>query len=391
MLSRVGSEHSTAFRVETVTSDGGLRSPDFVVESLRCLPAGYPVLLIGPTGCGKSVTARKLHDRWSVEQARKGPFIQLNCAALPSGLVESELFGYEEGSHGTAKSSSPGLIEGAAGGTVFLDEIGELPMSVQAKLLVALDSDARSGHLTIRRIGARSARTVDARLVLGTNRDLHGMTTRGEFRLDLLGRIKTHTIDLPALSRTPHRILPAYIGHIQEASARYPKNVRFALTPKAHELLRSFSASTEASWVWNYRDVEQSAHQLTFAALRRGKPTSEHVFWVEAADVEEEIGRLSREWRKHANEAASSSDEWAPLRLALDDGEVGRLTLLQRHEALWLLRAREGTTSRAAAWRWLVERNVYKSTSRKSDAQTPDTARFDARWKKYFASGARSR
>jgi transcriptional regulator with AAA-type ATPase domain len=297
-------------------------------------------------------------------------------------LVESELFGYEKGSHSTAKASSPGIIESAAGGTVFLDEIGEMPMSAQAKLLVAVDSDATSGHVSVRRIGGRAAQTVDVRLVLGTNRNLHSMVARGEFRLDLLGRIKTHTIELPALSTARHRIVPAYIANIQEAGVRYPNKVQFALTPKAHQLLRSFAASADGAWVWNYRDIAESAHRLTFGAFSRGKPTRDGVYWLEAADVESEVGRLTGEWRKHTG-GAIDAGEWAPLHLALVDGAVDQLTILQRQEAMWLLQAREATTGRAAAWRWLVERNVYRSSSRKINARTPDTVRFDSRWKKF--------
>lgn len=380
VLTKVTDGTTSAFRVEPVVDDPRLVCVDSVIEHLCRLPSGYPVLLTGPTGSGKSFAATKLHDRWVAELGRNGAFVQLNCAALPRDLAESELFGYERGSHGTATTSSAGLVERAGGGTLFLDEIGELPLSVQAKLLVALDSD-ESGGLVVRRLGAAKSSTFDVRLVLGTNRDLHSMVGEGRFRLDLFGRIKTHTIVLPALPQVRHRILPAYIAHLQAASRRYPGTIQFALTPKAHQLLRAFASAPRSTWIWNYRDVAESAHQLTYTAFRRGNPTKEGVHWVDAATVEAEIERLLAEWARHEAPNATE-DEWAPLDQALEDG-TAELTVLQRQEALWLLRARQATPTRAAAWRWLVEKNVYHEASRKVEAKTPDTVRFDARWKKF--------
>src|SRR6185295_1791715 len=134
------------------------------------------VLLLGETGVGKEVAARALH----VGSARaSGPFVAINCAALSESLLESELFGHEKGAFTGALQARPGLFETADGGTVFLDEIGDLPMVIQVKLLRVLE------QREVLRVGARAPRPVDVRFVSATNRDLEAASERGTFRQDL--------------------------------------------------------------------------------------------------------------------------------------------------------------------------------------------------------------
>jgi transcriptional regulator with PAS, ATPase and Fis domain len=157
----------------------------------RTSQGGTPtILLSGETGTGKGFVARCIHD----SGARHGrPFVEINCAALPPALIESELFGYERGSFTDAKSARAGLFETADGGTLFLDEIGALPTDLQAKLLTAIE-DKR-----VRRIGARQATSVDVQIISATHDDLARRVKELTFRPDLFHRLNVVAVTLPAL------------------------------------------------------------------------------------------------------------------------------------------------------------------------------------------------
>ncbi|MBX3234373.1 MAG: sigma 54-interacting transcriptional regulator [Labilithrix sp.] len=153
-------------------------------------PSDLAVLVLGETGVGKEVIAHRIHER---SKRKDGPLLFLNCAALPEQTLESELFGHEKGAFTGAAASKPGLLESADGGTVVLDEVGEMPLPVQAKLLRALDA----GEIT--RLGAVKPRKIDVRVVAATNRDLGAMVEEGTFRADLLYRLDGMTIHVPPL------------------------------------------------------------------------------------------------------------------------------------------------------------------------------------------------
>jgi len=156
----------------------------------KVAPTNSTVLILGETGTGKELVARALHD----QSARAdNPFVAINCGALPETLIESELFGHRKGAFTGADEHRVGLFEVAHGGTIFLDEIGELPKSMQAKLLRVLES----GEL--RRVGENKSTTVDVRVVCATHRDLPTMVADEDFREDLMYRINTFEIDLPPL------------------------------------------------------------------------------------------------------------------------------------------------------------------------------------------------
>ena len=165
---------------------------------LRRLAASeLPVLVCGETGVGKENAAFAVHH-WSRRSA--GPFIAVNCAALPEGLVESELFGNEKGAFTGATTSRAGLLESAQGGTVFLDEVGELPLSAQAKLLRALEVRR------ITRVGDTRERPIDLRVVAATHRDLEAEVVAGRFRQDLYFRLGAATVLLPPLRERPREV-----------------------------------------------------------------------------------------------------------------------------------------------------------------------------------------
>ncbi len=156
----------------------------------KVAPANSTVLILGETGTGKELVARSLHEQ---SARRDAPFVAINCGALPENLIESELFGHKKGSFTGADEHRTGLFEVADGGTLFLDEIGELPKSMQAKLLRVLESRE------IRRVGDKTSIKVDVRVVSATHRHLDQMVASGDFREDLLFRINTFELQLPSL------------------------------------------------------------------------------------------------------------------------------------------------------------------------------------------------
>ncbi len=153
-----------------------------------------PVLILGESGVGKQKAAELLHDATYRLSDPDAPFLQVNCAALPAELVESELFGHEQGAFTDARNMRRGLVEMASGGTLFLDEIGEMPLRMQAKLLTFLDS------LRFRRVGGQREIAVSLRVVAATNRNLDDEVTAGNFRSDLLHRLRVFTVAIPRLT-----------------------------------------------------------------------------------------------------------------------------------------------------------------------------------------------
>ena len=165
----------------------------------RVAPTESTVLIRGETGCGKELVARAVH-----QQSLRGdePLVAVNCGALPENLIESELFGHCKGAFTGADAARVGLFEVADGGTIFLDEIGELPLSMQAKLLRVLETG------DIRRLGDNQTVNVDVRVVCATHRDLEAMVSDGSFREDLMFRINTFEVVVPPLRERPQDILP---------------------------------------------------------------------------------------------------------------------------------------------------------------------------------------
>lgn len=168
-----------------------------------------PVLLLGETGVGKEVLARHLH----LLREEQGPFVHINCAALPDTLVESELFGHERGSFTDARTARRGLVEVANGGLLFLDEVGELPLALQAKLLTFLDKGA------FRRLGGSTELTSSARVVAATNRDLTREVAAGRFREDLYFRLGVFKVEVPPLRARREDVLPLAESLVAELCA----------------------------------------------------------------------------------------------------------------------------------------------------------------------------
>jgi len=225
-----------------------------IVETIRQVaPTDITVLITGESGTGKEVVARALHDASS----RKDKLlVTVNCGAIPEGLIESELFGHEKGSFTSAVDQRKGYFETADGGTVFLDEIGEMPLATQVKLLRVLES----GEYT--RVGSSQTRRANVRIIAATNRSLENEVAQKRFRSDLYFRLRSVNIHLPPL-RDRRQDLPALIEHfVQQIEAR--NGVRFAgFTNDATELLMDYD------WPGNIRELRNILESMI--VLEKGK------------------------------------------------------------------------------------------------------------------------
>ncbi|HSU41008.1 MAG TPA: sigma-54 dependent transcriptional regulator [Polyangiaceae bacterium] len=203
------------------------------------LESDVPVLILGETGSGKGILARWLHEHGT---RKKEPFVDLNCAGLSRELAESELFGHQRGAFTGAVNNKPGLIEVAHKGTLFLDELGDLELAVQPKLLTALEQGQ------FRRLGETATRVADVRLIAATSRNLAGMVKEGRFREDLLFRINTLTFEIPPLRRRPGDVKPLAEAVLRDLCRRRGR-VAPALSEDVVDTL------TRYSWPGNVREL----------------------------------------------------------------------------------------------------------------------------------------
>ncbi|PGN61723.1 RNA polymerase subunit sigma-54 [Bacillus thuringiensis] len=204
------------------------------------------VLVLGETGVGKSRLVRHLHE---VSHRKHESFYEINCAALPTNLIESELFGYSGGSFtGANREGKKGLLESAHKGTLFLDEIGEMPIEIQAKLLQVLQEK------TFRPIGGRELKKVDVRIVAATNRDLSEMVKQGTFRKDLYYRLNVIPIAIPPLRERTEDILPLIYHYLQHFNKKYGRDVKLA--PSTLQMFVGYP------WEGNNREIENVIERI---------------------------------------------------------------------------------------------------------------------------------
>jgi DNA-binding NtrC family response regulator len=222
--------------------------------------AAPTVLILGETGVGKELVARAIHYQ---SPRAAGPFVEINCGAIPAPLLEAEVFGYEKGAYTDAKTAKPGLFEAAEGGTLFLDEIGHMELALQVKLLKVIEEKA------VRRLGGLRSKTINARIIAATNRELEVAIAEGAFRADLYYRINVLTVQVPPL-RARGADISLLAQHFLELFARQYARSPKTLTPEAEALLHTYP------WPGNVREL---AHVMERAIFLSGSPC------VQAADL----------------------------------------------------------------------------------------------------------
>ncbi len=268
--------HSAPFRA--VLAEGDV-PPGFVGRApairdvfrivARAAPTNATVLILGESGTGKELVAEAIH---AASPRAKGPFVKVNCAALPEGLLESELFGHAKGAFTGAIADRAGRFEAANGGTLFLDEVGEIPPHTQVKLLRALQSR------DIERVGESRARPVDVRLVAATNADLDALVRKGSFREDFYFRLKVITIRMAPL-RERRGDIPALVHHFLALYAERHGLPKPAVTPEAMVLLEHHA------WPGNVRELENTIEAAV--VLGGGSPITPEL-------LPEEVGGVHR-------------------------------------------------------------------------------------------------
>jgi two-component system response regulator AtoC len=289
------------------------RDTDFVAESAamrhvldlatRVAPHPTTVLITGESGTGKEVVARAIHR---MSPRRDRAFVAVNCGAIPESLLESELFGHARGAFTGAMADKPGLFEGASGGTLLLDEIGDLPLPLQVKLLRVLQEGS------LRRVGEARERRVDVRLLAATARDIEAEVRAGRFREDLYYRLNVVRIHLPPLRDRPEDLERLALVLLARASRRAAKPARLA--PEALAALRAMP------WAGNVREMENAIERAV--VLARGEHIGAEAFARPAPAVS-----------PPRREAEDSPEPGAPLTLKDAIAAAEARTLAQALEA----------------------------------------------------------
>jgi transcriptional regulator with GAF, ATPase, and Fis domain len=260
------------FSGDVIGEEFGLKE---VMEMVReVAPLDSPVLLRGETGVGKEIIANAIH---SLSRRKDGPFIQVNCGAIPETLIDSELFGHEKGAFTGAISQKRGCFERADGGTIFLDEVGELPLQAQVRMLRVLQDK------NIHRVGGTSQIKVDIRIIAATHQNLHEMVKRRVFRDDLWFRLNVFPIFIPPL-RDRKEDIPALVDHFIEIKS---KELQMPLLPKLAP--GAMAPLLAYAWPGNVRELENVIERALI--LSKGRPlTFDNIVWP---DDNEDHGRLT--------------------------------------------------------------------------------------------------
>jgi len=272
------------------------------IQQIAALEETPPILITGETGTGKGLVARTIHSQ---SRRATASIIEVNCTALPGTLMEAELFGYERGAFTDAKESKMGLFEAAEKGFLFLDEVGDIELSLQGKLLRAIE------ERTVRRVGGLRDRRVDVRIVAATHRDLENEVKADRFRKDLYYRLAVITIDLPPLRVRGEDILLLAAHFLDKFNAKYGKAVRGIDDSAARSLLeypwpgnvRELSHVIGRAVLWSHGD-HLAVERLSLATSPQFKPSSVQSLEARAEGALPPEGISMAEWERSLIEQA---------------------------------------------------------------------------------------
>jgi two-component system response regulator HydG len=328
---------------------GGLLgdAPSFraVLETIRQVaPTNATVLLEGESGTGKELAARLVHD---LSPRATGPFVPIHCAAIPEGLLESELFGHEKGAFTGASARKEGRFERAHGGTLLLDEVGEMSLAVQVKLLRFLQDGV------LERVGGNEALRLDVRIVAATNKDLAAEAKAGRFREDLYYRLDVVSVRLPALRERREDVLPLASFFMRRTAEGLPKRVA-GFTPAAAAALERYP------WPGNVRELQ---HAVERAVILTGGEA------VDLGDLPEPV-RARAEAEAGPTPAAAGAAIEIPLGTPMD--EVERIVIRRTLEQT------RGDKNLAAQILGIAARTIYRKLDRDEAGRLmPGTERED--------------
>ena len=332
-----------------------------LIEQIEQVVVGSraPVLLMGPTGAGKSQLARRVFELKKLRHKLVGQLMEVNCATIRGDGAMSSLFGHVRGAFTGAAGERAGLLKGADGGMLFLDEIGELGLEEQAMLLRAVEEKR------FMPVGSDKAVGSDFQLIAGTNRDLAAAVRRGEFREDLLARINLWTFQLPALRERVEDIEPNLEYELEEFARKNGRKV--TINREARDAFLEFATSGPAEWAGNFRDLNAAVTRMcTLAPGGR----------ISTAVVEGEIERLRRQWGGGDEQAGS-----AELERVLPAGlELDLFDRVQLSEVVKVCR-RSKTLSEAGRELFAVSRGK-KGSANDADRLRKYLARFGLEWAK---------
>jgi transcriptional regulatory protein RtcR len=321
-----------------------------------------PILLMGPTGAGKSQLAARIYELKKARRAVQGEFVPVNCATLRGDSAMSTLFGHVKGAYTGAAADRPGLLRKADGGVLFLDEIGELGLDEQAMLLRAIEQKA------FYPVGADREVKSDFLLIAGTNRDLGARAAGGKFREDLYARINLWTFRLPALRERPEDIEPNLDYELELSSQQVGTNV--TMNRAAREAFLSFAVSPRALWAGNFRDLNASVTRM--ATLAQGGRITKEI-------VEEEIERLLAAWASARVEEGPSGRDLVTE--VLGPTEAAKLDRFDRVQLAEVLQACRAARSLSEAGRTLfAESRKERTTVNDADRLRKYLARFGLDW-----------
>jgi len=325
-----------------------------------------PLLLMGPTGAGKSLLAKRIYELKKSRRAVEGAFVEVNCATVRGDAAMSALFGHVKGAFTGAQKDRPGLLRAAEKGVLFLDEVGELGLDEQAMLLRALEEK------TFLPLGSDEEAHSDFQLIAGTNRDLFAAVRQGRFREDLLARINLWTFSLPGLKNRSEDIEPNLDFELDRFAEKAGRRVTFSKEARATFL--AFALSPTANWSGNFRDLNAAVARM--ATLAPGGRISTHI-------VEEEIKRLLASWST-PGESPSPAD----LQELLDDRRLEELDLFDRAQLAFVVDVCRRSRSLSDAGRTLFGASRTRKTfSNDADRLRKYLARFGVDFSRIHASG----